>query len=137
MKIKEHLLLASSILLLSLPLSGITSPSAAETLSDKESLEKMGVAFASLIWLPRLDAACALYKKGLIREDQLSDAYRILYKDLASNSVNKPAERTFTIMMALLEAGPEALSEYMDADSNDVNDSFFEGCPLPNKALGY
>ena len=49
MKIKEQLLLASSILLLSLPLSGITSHSAAETLSDKESVEKMGVAFASLI----------------------------------------------------------------------------------------
>ena len=67
----------------------------------------MGVAFASLLWLPRLDAACALYKRGLIRQDQLSDAYRILYKDLASNSVNKSDERTFTIMMDPLEAGPE------------------------------
>ena len=47
--------------------------------------------------------------------------------------MNKPAE----LIMDLLEVGLEALSEYMNADSNEVNDSFVEGCPLPNKALGY
>ena len=110
----------------------------AEPTPDQEALDKVGVAFASMVWLPRLDSACALYKKGLISEDQLPEAYRILYQDLATDQQNPEAQRTFSTLMNLLEAGPKAMAAYLEASESELFEiGYFDGCPLPNKALGY
>ena len=110
----------------------------AEPTPDQDSMDKVGVAFASMIWLPRLDSACSLYKKGLISEEQLPEAYRILYQDLATGEQTPEAKRTFSKLMELLETGPEAMAAYLEAsDSGAFQQGYFHGCPLPNKALGY
>ena len=110
----------------------------AETTDEQEALEKVAVAFASMVWLPRLDAACALYKQGLIDESQLPEAYRVLYKSLAVDKPTTDRDTTFPKLMELIEAGPQAMAEYMDADNPNAFDNvYFADCPLPGKALGY
>ena len=105
---------------------------------DQDALEKVGVAFASMVWLPRLDSACALYKKGLISEEQLPEAYKVLYEGLATDQKNPEGQRTFATLMKLLEAGPKAMAAYLEASESDLFEiGYFDGCPLPNKALGY
>ena len=117
----------------------VSTPHAiAETKEEQEALEKVAVAFASMVWLPRLDAACALYKKGLIDESQLPEAYRVLYKSMAVDKLTSDEDRTFPKLMELIEAGPQAMAEYMDADNpNAFENGYFADCPLPGKALGY
>ena len=115
------------------PLEAMAEPS-----SDQDSLEKVGVAFASMVWLPRLDSACALYKNGLISQKQLPEAYRILYRDLAAGPKTPESERTFSKLMELLAAGPKAMAAYLEASESDLLEfGYFNGCPLPNEALGY
>ena len=110
----------------------------AKPMPDQDALDKVGVAFASMVWLPRLDSACALYKKGLISEEQLPEAYKVLYQELATDQPNPEAQRTFATLMKLLEAGPKAMAAYLDASESDLFEiGYFVGCPLPNKALGY
>jgi len=114
------------------------SHAVAETKEEQEALEKVAVAFASMVWLPRLDAACALYKKGLIDESQLPEAYRVLYKSMAVDKPTSDRDKTFPKLMELIEAGPKAMAEYMDAENpNAFENGYFADCPLPGKALGY
>lgn len=84
------------------------SPSwvAARTLSEQESMEKGAVAFAMMIWLPRLDAACELHKQGLLAESELPAAYRALYQSYRSENSNPETVKTFSKLMELLKAEP-------------------------------
>ena len=109
-----------------------------EEVLEQEALEKVAVAFAMMGWLPRLEAACELHKKGFFAESELPEAYRILYQSYGSQNYNPEAAKTFSKLMELLEAGPQAMADYFGEDTADAFDvKYFDGCPLPNKALGF
>ena len=109
-----------------------------EEVLEQEALEKVAVAFAMMGWLPRLEAACELHKKGFFAESELPEAYRILYQSYGSQNSNPEAAKTFSKLMELLEAGPQAMADYFGEDNADAFDvKYFDGCPLPNKALGF
>ena len=110
----------------------------AEPRSDQDALEKASVAFASMVWLSRLDSACALYKNGLISQEQLPEAYRILCQVLATGPNTPEAKNTFSKLMELLSAVPKAMDAYWEASESDIFQlSYVIGCPLPNKEIGY
>ena len=109
-----------------------------EEVLEQEALEKVAVAFAMMGWLPRLEAACELHKKGFFAESELPEAYRILYQSYGSQNSNPEVDKTFSKPMELLEAGPQAMADYFGEDNADAFDvKYFDGCPLPNKALGF
>ena len=109
-----------------------------EEVLEQEALEKVAVAFAMMGWLPRLEAACELHKKGFFAESELPEAYHILYQSYGSQNSNPEAAKTFSKLMELLEAGPQAMADYFGEDNADAFDViYFDGCPLPNKALGF
>ena len=109
-----------------------------EEVLEQETLEKVAVAFAMMWWLPRLEGACELHKKGFFAEPELPEAYRILHKSYGSQNSNPEAAKTFSKLMELLEAGPQAMADYFGEDNADSFDvKYFDGCPLPNKALGF
>ena len=109
-----------------------------EEVLEQEALEKVAVAFAMMGWLPRLEAACELHKKGFFAESELPEAYHILYQSYGSQNSNPEAAKTFSKLMELLEAGPQAMADYFGEDNADAFDvKYFDGCPLPNKALGF
>lgn len=109
-----------------------------EEVLEQEGVEQVAVAFAMLVWLPRLEGACDLYKKGFFAESELPEAYRILYKSYAIENPTAEANKTFSKLMELLADGPQAMADYFQEDDvNEFDGKFFAGCPLPNKALGF
>ena len=59
-------------------------------------------------------------------------------KDLATDQQNPEEQQTFSTLMNLLEAGPKAMAAYLEASESELSEiGYFDGCPLPNKALGY
>ena len=50
-----------------------------EEVLEQEAVEQVAVAFAMMVWLPRLEGACDLYKKGFFAASELPEAYRTLY----------------------------------------------------------
>lgn len=109
-----------------------------EEVLEQEGVEQVAVAFAMLVWLPRLEGACDLYKKGFFAESELPEAYRILYKSYAVENPTAEANKTFSKLMELLADGPQAMADYFQEDDvNEFDGKFFAGCPLPNKALGF
>ena len=109
-----------------------------EEVLEQEAFEQVAVAFAMMMWLPRLEGACDLYKKGFFAESELPEAYRTLYQSYVVENPNPEANKTFSKLMELLESGPQAMADYFLEDNADEFDGkFFNGCPLPNKALGF
>ena len=109
-----------------------------EEVLEQEGVEQVAVAFAMLVWLPRLEGACDLYKKGFFAESELPEAYRILYKSYTIENHTAEANKTFSKLMKLLADGPQAMADYFQEDDvNEFDGKFFAGCPLPNKALGF
>ena len=89
-------------------------------------------------WLPRIEAAGELHKKGFFAESELPEAYRILYQSYGSQNSNPEAAKTFSKLMELLENEPQAMADYfreMYVVAFDVK--YFDRCPLPNMALGF
>ena len=109
-----------------------------EEVLEQEALEQVAVAFAMMVWLPRLDGACDLYKKGFFAESELPEAYRTLYQSYVVENPSPEAGKTFSKLMELLEGGPQAMADYFKEDNAEEFDGkFFTGCLLPNKALGF
>ena len=109
-----------------------------EEVLEQEAVEQVAVAFAMMVWLPRLEAACDLYKKGFFAASELPEAYRTLYQSYAVENPTAKANQTFSKLMELLEEGPQAMADYFQEDDvNEFDGKFFAGCPLPNKALGF
>ena len=105
---------------------------------EQETLEQVAVAFAILTWLPRLEGACDLYKKGFFAESELPEAYRTLYQTYAVENHSPESVKTFSKLLELLEGGPQAMADYFKEDNSEEFDGkFFKGCQLPTKeALG-
>ena len=55
-----------------------------EEVLEQEALEKVAVAFAMMGWLPRLEAACELHKKGFFAESELPEAIASCTKAMRS-----------------------------------------------------
>ena len=109
-----------------------------EEVLEQEAFEQVAVAFAMMMWLPRLEGACDLYKKGFFAESELPEAYRTLYQSYVVENPTPESAKTFSKLMELLEGGPQAMAEYFQEDNAEEFDGkFFTGCPLPNKALGF
>ena len=109
-----------------------------EEVLEQEALEQVAVAFAIMVWIPRLEGACDLYKKGFFAESELPEAYRTLYESYVVENPSPESGKTFSKLMELLEAGPQAMADYFKEDNAEEFDGrFFTGCPLPNKALGF
>mgnify|MGYP001160778418 CR=1 FL=1 len=109
-----------------------------EEVLEQEAFEQVAVAFAMMVWLPRLGAACDLYKKGFFAESELPEAYRTLYQNYGLENPAPEADKTFSKLMELLEGGPQAMADYFQEDDAMAFDGqLFAGCPLPNKALGF
>lgn len=109
-----------------------------EEVLEQEAVEQVAVAFAMMVWLPRLEGACDLYKKGFFAESELPEAYRTLYQSYAVENPTSEANKTFSKLMELLKEGPQAMAVYFQEDDvNAFDGKFFAGCPLPNKALGF
>ena len=109
-----------------------------EEVLEQEAFEQVAVAFAMMVWLPRLEGACDLYKKGFFAESELPEAYRTLYQSYVVENPSPEATQTFSKLMELLEGGPQAMAEYFQEDNAEEFDGkFFTGCPLPTKALGF
>ena len=93
---------------------------------------------AILTWLPRLESACDLHKKGFFAESELPEADRTLYQSYVVENPTPGANKTFSKLMELQEVGPQAMADYFLEDNADEFDGkFFNGCPLPNKTLGF
>ena len=108
-----------------------------EEVLEQDALEQVAVAFAMMAWLPRLEGACDQYKKGFFAESELPEAYRTLYQSYGFENSNPEAVKTFSKLMELLEAGPQAMADYFGEDDLKAFDGeYFSSCPLPNKALG-
>ena len=109
-----------------------------EEVLEQEALEQVAVAFAIMVWIPRLEGACDLYKKGFFAESELPEAYRTLYESYVVKNPSPESGKTFSKLMELLEAGPQAMADYFKEDNAEEFDGkFFTECPLPNKALGF
>ena len=109
-----------------------------EEVLEQEALEQVAVAFAIMVWIPRLEGACDLYKQGFFAESELPEAYRTLYQSYLVENTSPESGKTFSKLMQLLEAGPQAMADYFKEDNaEDFDGKFFTGCPLPNKALGF
>ncbi len=109
-----------------------------EEVLEQEALEQVADAFAIMVWIPRLEGACDLYKKGFFAEFELPKAYRTLYESYVVKNPSPESGKTFSKLMELLEAGPQAMADYFKEDNAEEFDGrFFTGCPLPNKALGF
>ena len=131
-------LTVSSFISIASPSNVFAEATSVQEALEQEALEKVAVAFAMMGWLPRLEAACELHKKGFFAESELPEAYRILYQSYGSLNSNPEAAKTFSKLMELLEAGPQAMADYFGEDNADAFDvKYFDGCPLPNKALGF
>ena len=105
-----------------------------EEVLEQETLEQVAVAFALMAWIPRLEGACDLYKKGFFAESKLPEAYRTLYQTYGVENKSPESVKAFSKLLELLEGGAQAMAEYFqedDAEKFDAN--FFEGCPLPTK----
>ena len=96
------------------------------------------MAVAILTWIPRLEDACDLYKKGLFAESKLPEAYRALYQTYGVENHSPESAKTLSKLLELLEGGAQAMAEYFEEDNAEEFDGkWFKGCPLPTKeALG-
>ena len=109
-----------------------------EEVLEQEALEKVAVAFAMMGWLPRLEAACELHKKGFFAESELQEAYHTLYQTYGADNHSPESTKTFSKLLELLEGGAQAMAEYFKEDNAEEFDGkWFKGCQLPTKeALG-
>lgn len=109
-----------------------------EEVLEQETLEQVAVAFAMMAWIPRLEGACDLYKKGFFAESKLPEAYRTLYQTYGAENRSPESAKTFSKLLEILEGGPQEIAEYFKENNAQAFDgTLFEGCPLPTKeALG-
>ena len=109
-----------------------------EEVLEQEAFEQVAVAFAILTWLPRLEGACDLYKKGFFAESKLPEAYSTLFQTYVVEDPSPESAKTFSKLLELLEGGAQAMAEYFKEDNAEEFDGkWFKGCPLPTKeALG-
>ena len=66
-----------------------------EEVLEQEAFEQVAVAFAMMTWLPRLEGACDLYKKGFFAESELPEAYRTLYQSYVVENPTPESAKTF------------------------------------------
>ena len=105
-----------------------------EEVLEQETFEQVAVAFGILTWIPRLEGACDLYKKGFFAESKLPKAYRTLYQTYGVENHSPESAKAFSKLIELLEGGPQAMAEYFKEDNAEQFDGkWFEGCPLPTK----
>ena len=105
-----------------------------EEVLEQESFEQVAVAFGILTWIPRLESACDLYKKGFFAESKLPEAYRTLYQTYGVENKSPESVKTLSKLLELLEGGAQAMAEYFKEDNAEQFDAkWFEGCPLPTK----
>lgn len=109
-----------------------------EEVLEQENLEQVAVAFAILTWIPRLEGACDLSKKGFFAESELQEAYHTLYQTYGAENHSPESAKTFSKLLELLEGGAQAMAEYFKEDNAEEFDGkWFKGCRLPTKeALG-
>ena len=105
-----------------------------EEVLEQESLEQVTVAFGMLTWIPRLEGACDLYKKGFFAESKLPEAYRILYETFGAEEKSPESGKALAKLLELIEGGAQAMAEYFQEDDfKKFEATWFEGCPLPTK----
>lgn len=133
---RRHSLKTLAVTILALmSLSG--APVVAQSEPSEAELEKLSVAFAMMMWLPRIDGVCDLYKAGYLQKHQLQGAYSVMIENFHANEDSKA---TITTLIDLIHQGPDAMKDYFGADLDTDQDGhpeevFFSGCPLPAKTL--
>lgn len=71
-------------------------------------------------------------------DSQFPEAYRLLYQSYISGNPCPEAVKTFSKLMELLEAVPQAMADYFGERNADAFDAgYFSGCPLSNEALDF
>ena len=105
-----------------------------EEVQEQESFEKLAVAFGMMMWIPRLEGACDLYKEGFFAESKLPAAYRTLYQTYAVENKSPESGKALSKLLELIEGGAQAMAEYFQEDDfKKFEATWFEGCPLPTK----